>query len=238
MSYFEVQERSAGGVGLVKKITVAAWASAVSLSLVVAGCTPRSEVESTMTTQVTPTVWVGKSDPGALTLSQYIVDNKIAEVRFKPGEPGTPKISFPFPPDWENAGDRTPDWAYGAIVYDKARNPEDPPYIVAIASKLTGDVDPAKILEYAPGQLNKLPDFKPLHKPKEDSLSGFAAIDYVGTYIREGQPRVVGQQTIVVPGNDSLFVLQLNADAPQAEKQSVIDAARFIAEHTKISAPS
>ena len=221
-----------------KKIATAAWVSALSLSMVVIGCTPRTEIASTMTTQISPTVWVSGEDPEATTLYQYIVDNKIAEVRVKPGEPGTPKVSFPFPPDWKNAGDRTPDWAYGAIVYDKAQNPEDPPYIVAIASKLTGDVDSAKILEYAPGQLNKLPDFKPLHKPKEDSLSGFAAIDYVGTYIREGQPRLVGQQTIVVPGNDSLFVLQLNADAPQAEKQSVIDAARFIAEHTKISAPS
>jgi hypothetical protein len=213
-----------------QKIATAAWAGAVLLSVVVAGCTPRTEVASTVTTQVT--------DPRAPTLSQYIVDNKIAEVRFKPGEPGTPKIGFPFPPDWKNAGDRTPDWAYGAIVYDKAQNPEDPPYIVAIASKLTGDVDPAKILEYAPGQLNTLPDFKPLDKPKEGSLSGFAAIDYVGTYVREGQSRVVGQQTIMVPGNDSLFVLQLNADAPRAEKQSVIDAARFIAKNTKISAPS
>jgi hypothetical protein len=221
-----------------KKITTAPWVSVISLSVVVAGCTPRTEVASTMTTQVAPTVWAGESDPDAPSLSRYIVENKIAEVRFKPGEPGTPKISFPFPPDWKNAGDRTPDWAYGAIVYDKAQNPDDPPYIVAIASKLTGDVDPAKILEYAPVQLNTLPDFKPLHKPEEDSLSGFAAIDYVGTYVRKGQSRVVGQQTIVVPGNDSLFVLQLNADAPQAEKQSVIDAARFIAEHTKISAPS
>lgn len=221
-----------------KEIATAAWVSALSLSVVVTGCTPRTEIASTMTTQITPTVWEGAPDPGAPTLSQYIADNKIAEVRFKYGEPGTPKVSFPFPPDWKNAGARTPDWAYGAIVYDKAQNPEDPPYIVAIASKLTGDADPAKILEYAPGQLNKLPDFKPLHKPKEDSLSGFAAIDYVGTYVREGQPRVVGQQTIVVPGNESLFVLQLNADAPRAEKQSVIDAARFIAKNTKISAPS
>jgi hypothetical protein len=224
--------------GLMKKITTAPWVSVLSVSVVVAGCTPRTEVASTMTMQVEPTVWVGGSDPCTTTLYQYIVDNKIAEVRIRSGEPGTPKISFPFPPGWKNAGDRTPDWAYGAIVYDKAQNPEDPPYIVAIASKLTGDVDPAKILEYAPGQLNTLPDFKPLHQPEEDSLSGFAAIDYVGTYVRKGQPRVVGQQTIVVPGNDSLFVLQLNAEAPEAEKQSVIDAARFIAEHTKISAPS
>lgn len=40
------------------------------------------------------------------------------------------------------------------------------------------------------------------------------------------------------PAGTPLFVLQLNADAPEGEKQTVIDAAKFIAEQTKISAPS
>lgn len=220
------------------KITTATRVSAVALSMVLTGCTPSTEVASTATTQAAPAIGVGASVPGDTTLHQYIVDNKIAELRFKRGEPGTPKIEFPFPPGWRNARDRTPDWAYGAIVFDKPIDPEDPPYVVAIASKLTGDVDPANVLEYAPGQLNKMPDFKPFHDPKRDSLSGFDAMDYAGTYVRKGKPRVIGQQTIVVPGKDALFVLQLNADAPEAEKQTVIDAAKFIGEHTKISLPS
>lgn len=220
------------------KITMAAQVGALALAVVVVGCSPRTEVASTEATQASPTVRAGGPGSGAMTLSQYISDNKIAEVRFKRGDPGTPKIEFPFPPGWSNAGERTPDWAYGAIIYDKAGNPEDPPYMVAIASKLTGNVDPAKILEYAPGQLNDLPQFTPFGDPTKDSLSGFEAIDYAGTYLRKGQPRVVGQQTILVPGEDGLFVLQLNAEAPQGEKQPVIDAAKYIAENTKISAPS
>jgi hypothetical protein len=218
--------------------TMAATVSTVTLIVSLAGCAPRTEVASTQTTQTTQTQPADDSGPGAITLHQYIVDNKIAEMRFTRGDPGTPKIEFPFPPGWSNAGDRTPDWAYGAIVYDKPQNPEDPPYMVAIASKLPGDVDPAKILQYAPGQLNKLPDFTPFHDPERDSLSGFEAMDYAGTYVRKGKPRVIGQQTIVVPVKDALFVLQLNADAPEGEKQSVIDAATFIAENTKISLPS
>ena len=221
-----------------KKITAVAQLGTVALITVLAGCTPKTEVVSTSTTQSTPTVQVGASDPVTTTLYRYIADNKIAEVRFKRGEPGTPTIEFPFPPGWSSAGDRTPDWAYGAIVYDKPKDPQDPPYMVAIASKLSGDVDPAKILEYAPGQLNNLPDFTPLHDPMKDSLSGFAAMDFAGTYVRDGQPRVIGQQTIVVPGKDALFVLQLNGDAPKGEAQPVLDAAKFIADHTKISAPS
>jgi hypothetical protein len=218
------------------KIAAAAQLGAFSLSILLAGCSPGTEVASTSTTEASPTVWAG--DPGATTLHQYIVDNKIAERRFKRGDPGTPKIEFPFPPGWSSAGDRTPDWAYGAIVYDKPKNPQDPPYMTAIASALTGNIDPAKVLEYAPVQLNELADFTPFHDPKMDSLSGFEAVDYAGTYMRNGQPRVIGQQTIVVPGKDALFVLQLNADAPEGEKQTVIDAAKFIAEQTKISAPS
>ena len=222
-----------------KNITALAGAIAVTLSAALAGCTPTTEQASTATTTPTPTVWVGEEHGKGVTLHKYISDNEIAETPFKPNQPGTPKVDFPFPPDWSLAGDRTPDWAYGAIVYDKAKDPQNPPFIVAIASKLTGNVDPAKILELAPGQLNDLPEFKELSAPKKDSLGGFEAIDYAGTYMWEGKPRVVGQQTIVVPGRDnSLFVLQLNGEAPKGEEQVVVDAADFIGENTKIYPPS
>lgn len=109
---------------------------------------------------------------------------------------------------------------------------------MAIASKLTGNIDPAQVLKYAPAQLNELPDFKPFGPPEKDSLSGFQAIDYTGTYMWEGQARAVGQQTIVVPGKDGLFVFQLNGDAPKGEEQPVLDAAKLIIEQTKITLPA
>ncbi|MBU3705460.1 MAG: hypothetical protein FGM50_02105 [Mycobacterium sp.] len=171
-------------------------------------------------------------------MHNYIVDNKIAEVPFKPGQAGTPQIDFPLPPDWSPAGDRTPEWAYGAIIYDKAQDPQNPPFMYAIASKLTGDVDPAKILEYAPGQLNELPDFKAIGAPERSMLSGFDSIDYVGTYVRDGEPRAVGQQTIVIPDDDALFVLQLNGEAPEGQEQIVIDAVKIIREQTTIALQS
>ena len=142
------------------------------------------------------------------------------------------------PPDWSDAGDQTPDWAYGAIKYDKAADPDDPPVVIAIASKLTGDVDPEKILEYAPGQLNELPEFTPIGEPEKDSLGGFEAIDYAGTYVWEGKKRIVGQQTIVVPGKDAVYVLQLNGDALDGQQDVVLDAAKVIAEKTTITVPS
>lgn len=234
-----------------KKITMAAGA-AVAVSVALAGCTPTTEKAYTGTGQSTPTVWTGSPAPKhsnaggehgegraeSAGLNAYIMDNKIAEVPFKKDEPGTPKIEFPFPPDWSSAGDRTPDWAYGAIVYDKAPDPENPPFMYAIASKLTGNVDPAKILELAPAQLNDLPEFKPREEPHSDKVGGYDAIDYVGTYVWDGKTRAVGQQTIVIPGKDAVFVLQLNAEAPQGQEQPVVDAITLIREQTKITLPS
>jgi len=225
------------------KITTAGL-TFVALSVALAGCSPSNEqsaadtTESTSSAAAAPTESADYPELESATLNQYIVDNDIAETPFADGDPGTPKIEFPIPDGWSSAGDDTPDWAFGAIKYDNPVDPEDPPAVIAIASKLTGDVDPAKILEYAPGQLDGLPGFEPIGEPEKDSLGGFEAIDYVGTYMWEGKKRIVGQQTIVIPGKDALFVLQLNGDALDGQQDVVIDAADIIAEQTKITLPS
>jgi len=241
-----------------KNITVMATAGLFVAALV--GCAPTTEQASTETAPATPTVWTGSPAPAhsgghggghgggdeagpeapkaGADLNQYIVDNKIAEVPFKKDEPGTPKVDFPFPPDWVSVGDRTPDWAYGAIVYSKPQDPNDQPFIYAIASKLTGDVDANKILDLASGQLDELPGFKSDGPPERGTFDGNDSVTYTGTYTWEGKPRAVGQQTVVVPGKDGLFVLQLNGEAPADQEQVVIDAATIIREKTKITLPS
>jgi hypothetical protein len=171
------------------------------------------------------------------TLNDYIVKNKIAETPFKPDEPGTPNFDFPFPPDWHNAGEQTPEWAYGAIIYDKPQNPSDPPTIIAIASKLVGDVDAAKVLEYAPGAIKNLPEYESIIEPNKTKLGGFDAIQSAGTFVENGVKRAVAQKTVVVPGKDALFVLQLNAVALEGQEDVVIDAAKVIDEQTKITVP-
>jgi hypothetical protein len=225
----------------------------VTVSGVLTACTPTTEQAYTGTAPATPTVWTGSPAPATsaehgggyeqpaegTNLHQYIVDNKIAEIPFKKGDAGGPTIAFPFPPDWRSAGDATPDWAYGAIVYNKAPDPTDPPFMYAIGSKLTGNVDPNKILELAPGQLNELPDFKPVGGPPErTTFDGYDAVSYTGTYMREGKPRAVGQETIVIPGKDGPFVVQLNGDAPKGQEQVVRDAVELMREQTKITVPS
>jgi len=218
----------------------------VSVSLLLAGCssaTKTDEKTSTASSSAAATSSAATSSAApaagaAMTINEYITKNNIAETPIKPDEPGTPNFDFPFPPDWRMAGDLKPDWAYGAIIYDKPVDPNDPPFMYAIASKLTGNVDAAKILEYAPNQLNALPDFKVVKEPEKTSLGGFDAVQSAGTFTKDGKPRIAAQKTVVVPGKDALFVLQINAEAPDGQQDVVIDAANLIDEKTKITPPA
>jgi len=54
-------------------------------------------------------------------------------------------------------------------------NPSDPPTILALYSKLTGDVDPAKIIQYAPNELLGLPGYQGSGNRQASTLSGFQA---------------------------------------------------------------
>jgi hypothetical protein len=227
-----------------KKIPIVTTVALAVVSAAIAGCGTSTKTAPTVTSSASSSSVSSSSAtserpaPAAgpnTTINDYINENKIAETPIKPNDPGTPNFDFPFPPGWSSAGDKTPDWAYGAIVYDKPVDPADPPTIIAIASKLVGNVDPAKILQYAPGQLENLPNFKPLGDPDKSALSGFDAIESAGTYTYNGTDRVVAQRTVVIPGKDALYVLQLNADAPQGEENVVIDAAKIIDEQTKIT---
>lgn len=216
----------------------------VALSFGLVGCgssTDTATSTSTSTDTSTETVTTTTSSPPAAadeTINEYITKNDIAEVPIKPGEPGTPTFDFPIPPQWSEAGEMTPDWAYGAIVYDNPADPNDPPDMYAIASKLTGNVTAADILEYAPAQLQDLTDFKPLAEPAKSTLSGFDAVEYAGTYTHEGKTRFVAQKTVVVPAKDGLFVLQLNGESLEGEQNVVLDATKTIDEQTTITPPA
>lgn len=222
---------------------------AVVLSCALAGCGSSTKTEtatsaSTSTsaaaasTSATPSSTTPAAAGSTKTINEYITENKIAETPIKPGDPGTPKFDFPFPPGWSPAGDKKPDWAYGAIVYDKPADPADPPIMYAIAVKLSGNVDAAKVLELAPSQLQDLPDFTPVGEPSNSSLSGFDAVQYAGTYTNNGKRRIAAQKTVVIPAKDGLFALQLNADALDGQQDVVLDAAKLIDEQTKITPPA
>ena len=169
------------------------------------------------------------------TIVKYIEDNDITSAPVRLEDPGAPKIVIALPQGWSDLGEDTPAYAYGAVQSDNAADPNDPPTITVLLSKLTGDVDPAKILEYAPGELRNLPNFVAANEPMIDKLSGFDAIQLAGLYERDGTQRTIAQKTVVIPANDAVYVLQMNADALKSDAIALIKATDVIDKETKIT---
>ena len=169
------------------------------------------------------------------TIKQYIKDNDVTSTPMNLGDPGAPNIVIALPEGWSDLGEDTPAYAYGAVQLDNAPDPNDPPTITVLLSKLTGEVDPAKILEYAPGELRNLPNFVAANEPMIDKLSGFDAIQLAGLYERDGTQRTIAQKTVVIPASDAVYVLQMNADALKSDAVALIKATDVIDKQSKIT---
>lgn len=175
--------------------------------------------------------------PGSYeTIASYINQNGIAETPVKAGDPGAPTIDLPYPQGWEDAGPETPDWAYAATVYRGPEAAEYTPSIVALISELTGDVDPAKIIELAPGELQNLPGYEAITDGTTSQLSGFDAYQLAGTWEQDGVRKFVAQKTVVIPGSDGLYVLQLNADG-LADQADILSAATDVIDAETVITP-
>ena len=220
--------------------------AAVALGLGLAGCGSDTKTESTTskkettsetkssTSSAAPTTSAQAAGPN-YTIVDYVRDNGIVETPVKRGDPGSPTIDLPFPPGWEDAGPKTPEWAYGAIISSDPAFAADPPTVLALVSRLTGDVDPAKVLEFAAGEIKNLPDYEGAEEGSPSTLSGFDASQIGGMYTREGVKRAIAQKTVVIPGQDGLYVLQLNADGTEDQMGALMDATSVIDEQTKIT---
>lgn len=217
----------------------------VALSLALAGCSfniktdsapttsPTTTSPTTSTTTTSATTSAQAAGPN-YTIADYIRDNHIQETPVHHGDPGSPTIDLPVPDDWRllPESSRAP---YGGIVYTQPADPNDPPTIVAILSKLTGDIDPAKVLQFAPGELKNLPGFQGSGGGSAATLGGFSAWQLGGSYSKNGKLRTVAQKTVVIPSQGAVFVLQLNADALDDETMTLMDAANVIDEQTTIT---
>jgi|HubBroStandDraft_3_1064219.scaffolds.fasta_scaffold00079_9 serine/threonine protein kinase len=172
--------------------------------------------------------------PGAkYTIANYITENHITETPIHKGDPGVPTIGLAIPPGWQVADDSGA--SYGTLVLAQPANPSDPPDISALVSKLTGDVDPAKIIQYAPGELQNLPGYEGSGDGGASTLSGFQAWQISGYYSREGKKRAVAQKTVVIPSQGAIFVLQLNADSLDSDQGPLMDATNVVDERTTIT---
>jgi hypothetical protein len=227
-------------------------ALAAALALVLSGCgsdtktepdTSESETTTTTTTTAeaatTTTAKVAPRDEDAAgpnpTIASYIKENNIQETPVKRGDPGSPTIDLPIPPGWEPAGENTPEWAYGAIIYTGPEAAEYSPSIVALVSKLTGNVDPQTIIDLAPGELQNLPGWSASNDGQNSTLGNYPAYQLGGTWESEGMTKIVAQKTVVIPGADGLYVLQLNADGLEDQNDIVNAATEVIDAETKIT---
>lgn len=170
---------------------------------------------------------LAQSGPGP-TIKQYIQDSGISSTQVRRGDPGVPLIGMGLPTGWSGLGADTPPWSYGTVQYDAASDPSDPPIIDVLLFKLTGDVDPAKILEFAPNELKNLQGYEPVGGPNRIKLSGFDAVQLAGRYKRDGKERTIAQKTVVIPSRDALYVMQINIDALNSDVEVAMAATRAI----------
>jgi hypothetical protein len=181
-----------------------------------AGKSASSETASSKKPTVPKTAEQEAAGPNS-TIADYIKENDIQETGIKMGDPSAPAVNLPVPDGWHALSpEEAPSYAYGAIVYSGSEFEADPPNIVALMSKLTGDVDPQRIIDLAPGELNNLPDYKAGDEGETGTLGDYPAYVLGGTYTRDGATRFIAQKTVVIPAADGLYVLQLNVDGPDA----------------------
>jgi Probable lipoprotein LpqN len=228
-------------------------AIAAALAVVLSGCGSDTKTEpstSASASKTTSTTTSAKAAPSSKqkvaprdedaagpnpTIASYIKENNIQETPVKRGDPGSPTIDLPVPDGWEPAGEDTPEWAYGAIVYTGPDAGEYTPSIVALVSKLTGNVDPQQIIDLAPGELNNLPGWSAMNEGEVSTLGEYPAYQLAGTWTQDGQTKVVAQKTVVIPGSDGLYVLQLNADGLEDQKELIGAATDVIDSQTTIT---
>jgi len=225
-----------------------AAAAATALAVVLSGCgsdtktaasssSSTSASSSSATTSKQPTVseTPGNEAGPNPTIADYIKENDIQETGIKMGDPDAPAVNLPVPEGWQPLPpEEAPEYAYGAIVYTGPDFKSDPPNIVALMSKLSGDVDPQKIIDLAPGELNNLPDYKPGNEGENSTLGDYPAYVLGGTYTRDGATRFIAQKTVVIPADNGLYVLQLNVDGPDAAGDVLASATEKIDSDTTI----
>jgi hypothetical protein len=127
-------------------------------------------------------------------------------------------VDLPIPKGWATSKEYGDAGSYGAIVYKGAADKANPPHVLAVFVKLEGSVEADKILQYAPQELRNLDNFKELTPAQPSKLGGYDAVQYAGMFDSDGQTLLIAQKTVVVPAaSGGLYVLQLNAYAPQNE---------------------
>lgn len=164
----------------------------------------------------------------AASIAGYLRAAGIVATAVRRDDPGTPALTLPVPDGWLPAGDRTPQWAYDAILHSEQDATQSPPSVVALMSRLSGAIDTDAILRLAGGELHKLPGYQPVDDGNALSVAGHPAYRLCGTWIRAAQSTAVCQTTVVLTGPDSVYLVQLNANGPQTRGDVVRAGAQAV----------
>jgi hypothetical protein len=221
--------------------------AAVALGVGLSACGSDTKTDESTSASATTSAEAGSSSsqaPASLapaagpskTLAEYIKENNITETPVKRGDPGAPTVDLPFPAGWESMGPNLPADAYDglALTADPAMA-QNPATIVAVMSKMSGNVDPAKVLEYAPSEIRTYEGFQGPDAGQPGKLAGFEATQIGGTYTKEGVTRLVAEKTAVIPGPDGLYVLRIKADGTEDQAMQLMDATQAIDDQAKIT---
>lgn len=169
------------------------------------------------------------------TVGDYLRDAGITTTFVKRGEPGTPQLNLPIPTGWKDLGPDTPEDAWGGIVLDDPALGNDVPAIVARLARLSGgEPDPARILELAPNQVRNQPGFRGPDAGTPGTLGGFDAAAIKGTIVKDGKTVLVARKTVVIPGQDGLYLLALDAQGPEDQAEALGEAMATIDAETTI----
>ena len=87
----------------------------------------------------------------------------------------------------------------------------------------------------APGELSNLPGWKAMNEGEASTLGEYPAFQLGGTWTQDGKTKIVAQKTVVIPGSDGLYVLQLNADGLEDQQELIGAATDLIDTDTKIT---
>ena len=171
------------------------------------------------------------------TIVDFIRDNNVTETALHPGDPGAPIVNMPALPGWVDAGEVTPTWAWNAIFKDDPAMSADPPNIVTLVSKLSGN-GVGRVLSYAPGELRNMANFQG-DAGISKQVSGFPAWELGGTFTRnDGVQRAIVQTTVVFPAPDGVYVMQHNGDGVPDQLGLLRDTMKAIDDQTTIAPPA
>lgn len=217
----------------------------MALGLALVGCGSDSGSTATQTSETSPTSEASTSTTPAAagtttaaastqTVADYLDEVGVTMTPVKRGDPGSPTLDLPIPQGWSDIGPDTPQDAWGAIAMTDPPS-DNPPAIVARMAKLSGEADHAKILELAPNAVKNQPGYDGPETGRPSTLGGFDAVEIAGTVTVDGAPTFVARKTVVIPGQDALYLLALDAQGTPDQEEALILAMAAIDEGTTIT---